>query len=468
MTVPDFSRLSTEELIRLADEVAEADARDWSKTARPEQLAPATYKQWIVQAGRGFGKTRCAAEEVAKIADANPGCTIAVIAQRDQKLDTICFNGQDGSSLCEVIPKSKQVRYYSTSGDIHLKLTNGSIIRGFSSEKPDGIAGYNLAAWWADEFALFSPKNAGAVLWQLKMAARKKGVAPRGIITTTPRRVQHMRDILKKAEADPQIVVTRGRTMDNQANLAPEFIEEIHKEFGGTRLGMQELEGELLDDVPGALWSGDLIAAARAACPDPMPEAFDRVIVGFDPSGGGEDATGIVVGGQIGTQVYALADYTINDTPGARFEAGCRAAYDYGASVILYEHYFGADLNLYGLQEAWRNLLARNVVEGEPPKIKATTLRGDKAKRAGPVVALYEQGGRVFHAAGLDQLEDEMTTWDPDDSKAPSPNRIDAWTYVVRYLTDKPRTPVAAAVPRGSRAQVRGGRTVLTQRQIGR
>jgi phage terminase large subunit-like protein len=452
--------------MRLADEVAEADARDWSKTARPEQIPPPGYRIWIYMAGRGAGKSRSASQEIAKIAKENPGCVIAVVARKDLHLETICFGGESG--LCAVIPPEEIERYYTTRGDVHLVLKNGSVIRGFSSEKPDNIAGENLTAWWLDEYGLFTPSNAVAVMWQLKMATRKKGTAPKGVITTTPRQVKHMRDLVEEASNDPRVVLVRGKTNDNRANLSEEFIRDIHEEYAGTRLGRQELDGELLEDVPGALFNGDMIAAARADCPDPLPTSFDRVIVGFDPSGGGTDATGIVVGGQIGPHIYALADYTINDTPGARFEAGCRAAFDYGASLILYESAYGADLNAYGLQEAWRNLTARGLVEGDPPKIKPTTLRGDKAKRAEPVVALYEQGGRIFHAADLDQLEDEMTTWDPSDAKAPSPNRIDAWTYVVRHLTDKPRNSKAPQVPKGSREGAARGGLAITRARINR
>ena len=430
-----------------------AKASNWALTARPEQIPPAGYRKFVYMAGRGTGKTRTAAEEIARIADENPGCVIAVVARKDLHLETICFGGESG--LCAVIPPAKQKRYYTTSGDVHLVLTNGSVIRGFSSEKPDNIAGYNLTAWWLDEFALFAPKNAAAVVWQLQMATRKRGTAPKGVITTTPRQVKHMRELVEESKTDPGVVLVRGKTMDNKANLSEEFIRDIHAEHAGSRLGRQELDGELLDDVPGALFDGDMIAAARADWPDPAPTTFDRVVVGFDPSGGGTDATGIVVGGQIGTQVFVLADYTTNGTPGARFEAGCQAAYDHGASVILYEHYFGADLNVYGLQEAWKNLVARGIVNGPCPKIKPTELRGDKAKRAEPVVALYEQGGRVFHAPGLDELEEEQTSWEPG-TKAASPNRIDALTYMVRFFTDKPRNAKAPQAPKGALAAAKG------------
>lgn len=459
--------LTAQRITEIRARIAELDAAkrsNWSEQARPNQVAPASYKQWIVQAGRGFGKTRCAAEEVARIADENPGCTIAVIAQKDQKLDTVCFNGQDGSSLCEVIPKSKQLRYYSTSGNVHLVLTNGSVIRGFSSEKPDGIAGYNLAAWWADEFALYSPSNASAVMVQLKMATRKKGVIPRGIITTTPRRVQHMRDLVAKAEEDPDnYVLVRGSTKDNEENLAPEFIEEIHKEYAGTRLGLQELDGVLLDDNENALFSGDLIAAALAKS---MPAAFDRVVCAIDPSGSATgDAMGIVIVGVSGEDIGVLGDYTTNGTPEFRYLAACRAAHVHGASQFVVETNYGGDATAAGLRAAWTRYDAPD--KGRLPTIVPVTAKGDKAARAEPVVGKYEQG-RVSHAPGplgkgLELLQGEMLDWEP--GSPTSPNRLDACVWGIRHLTDKPRNAKPAQVPTGPRDAVRR-KSQLTQRQI--
>ncbi len=432
------------------EEIQDAKRNNWALTARPNQIAPKHYRQWIVQAGRGFGKTRCAAEEVARIADENPGCTIAVIAQKDIKLDTVCFNGQDGSSLCEVIPQSKQERYYSTSGNVHLVLKNGSVIRGFSSEKPDGIAGYNLAAWWADEYALYAPDNAKRLLTQLKMATRKRGVMPRGIITTTPRRVQHMRDLVKKCEEDPEnYVLVRGSTRDNEENLAPEFIEEIHKEFDGTREGLQELGGVLLDDNPNALWAAELIAVA---CAKPMPASFDRVVVAIDPSGSATgDATGIVVVGVASEDIGIIGDYTTNGTPEHRYLTACRAAIKHGASQFVVEVNYAGDATAAGLRAAWPRCDDED--KGKLPTIIPVTATKDKAARAEPVVGKYQQG-RVSHAEGLEALETEMLDWEPGSST--SPNRLDACVWGVRHLTDKPKNSRPPQAPKGALAAAKG------------
>lgn len=450
MSTTDFdarawaASLTLEQKMTAARDLVRALKSNWSITARPEQVAPKRYRIWLIQAGRGWGKTRTAAEALAKIAIDNPGCTVAVIARKDGLLDTINFNGQDGSSLREVIPQHLQGRYYSSSGDVHLVLTNGSVIRGFSAETPDGIAGYNLAAWWIDEYALMPAKNAAAVMQQLGMATRRREVRPRGIISTTPRRVPHIKELLDDAVTDDSIVIIRGATLDNQANLSPEFIADQYAKHGGTAWGRQELEGEYLNEVAGALWNDDLIAAARAR---PIAERFDRILVSVDPSGSATgDATGIVVMGVVvaerttpaGTvkdgHISVLADFTTDGTAEHRYAQCVAAAMAFGAGTCIYESNFGGDATAAGIRAAWRDVGGSKAMPFTIEDVHATQ---DKGARAIPVVSVYQQG-RVAHAEGLEQLEAELTTWEPGVTPQ-SPNRLDALVHGVRFLTDKER-----------------------------
>jgi phage terminase large subunit-like protein len=454
--------MSTEELMRLADEIAEAERYNWAKVGRPEQQEPEDYATWVIQAGRGFGKGRAASETVRKWCE-KPNQHIAVIGQKFADVRDINFGGPSG--LVKVIPSHLQAPngFHRSLGDTHLVLTNGSIIRGFSSENPDSLRGHAFDGAVLDEWAAYSPAVAQAVLDQVWFCLRE-AATPRVIIPTTPRRVTHVRELLKRAETDPSIVITRGRTSDNTA-LSAVALAELNRRYAGTKLGRQELDGELLDEVEGALFGGDLVSRARALWPAQPPTRYDRIVVGFDPSGSqGGDACGIMVVGLLDDIVYVIADYTVNGTPETRFEAGCRAAYDHGASQVWCEYNYGGDMNLAGLRSAWRHLTERSTVDGDPPKFLLSTLRGDKARRAEPVVAIYEQA-RARHAPDLDELEAELQEWTPNEGGA-SPNRLDSLTIAVRALTDKHRNPKAPAVPRGTREGGARRGLAITQRTI--
>lgn len=387
---------------------------------------------------------------------------VAVVGRNYKDVKDVCFEGDSG--LCQIIDP-ENIRAYNRS-DVVLTLSNGSIAFAYTSEKPDGMRGPQFNLFWADEFAAFAPRNAEDVMMQLTIATRRKGaVTKRGIITTTPRRVSHMKKIVEDAKTDPSIVIRRGKTGDNLANLPKGYMENMNRLYGNSRIGLQEIEGILLEDSPGALWSGDMIAAARALWPEQLPN-FDLVYIGVDPSGGGDDATGVIAVGLHRGVIYVLGDYTTAGTPMERFSAVCRAAYEHGASRVCIESNFGADLNIVGFESAWKHLVGRGEVDGPMPKAVLSAVRGDKAKRAEPIVTLYEQGGRVAHAPGvLDQLETEQLEWDPTEKSSASPNSVDALTLAARALTDKPRNAKPAQVPTGPRDAMRK-KSALTSRQI--
>ncbi len=371
------------------------------------------------------------------------------MAQKHLDLRDVCFEGDSG--LTRVIPHDLIERHQRSVGDSWLRLTNGTIIRGFSSETPDAIRGHQFDAAWLDEAAAYTPANATDVLAQLTFAMRRKGSTPHTIITTTPRRVKHMRDLMARV-GEPGVYLSTGSTRDNEAHLGAEALAEMERMYEGTRLGLQELHGQLLDDNEHALFDGDMIAAALAK---PMPSSFDRIIVAIDPSGSATgDATGIVVAGLSGEDIGVLADRTTNGTPEHRYVTACRAAHEFAASAMWFEANYAGDATAAGLRAAWKQL-AREDADwpAKMPAIHPVTARGDKAARAEPVVAQYERG-KVSHAAGLDELHAEMLDWEPGSPN--SPNRLDACVWSVRILTDKPKGGKAPQAPRGPLASASG------------
>lgn len=430
-----------------------AQRYNWDHWARPAQREPEDYDVWVIKAGRRFGKGRAASETLRKWGE-KPGQHFAVIGQRNSDIRDICFGGPSGLIAC--IPPELIRKHNKSLGDTYIELTNGTIYRAFSSAEPDNLRGHHFDGGWVDEWAAFHPSVAQECLDQLDYCMGGASGAGKVIITTTPRPTKHVKARLKAAEDDPRIVVTSGRTLDNIKNLNPALVEKLIKKYGGTRQGRQELEGELLTEIEGTLWTPDQIASARAPWDvDNPPKRFDRIVVGYDPSGSvGGDAAGVVVVAISGETLFVLADYTTNGTAETRFEAACIAAHQHGASAVYYENAYGGDMNAAGLRSAWKHLRSRETVEGEPPKFLPSTLRGDKARRAEPICGIYEQG-RVVHAPELELLEAEMTEWAPGEGGA-SPNRIDSMVHAARHLTDKPRNAQKPQVPKGPLAAAKG------------
>lgn len=304
---------------------------------------------------------------------------------------------------------------------------------------PEFVAG-GLLVHNCDEFAAWPHWTAQDMLDQIWFCLRESQ-NPRVIITTTPKRVQHVMDLMKRHRAgDKSIFVTNGRTIDNAANLGAAAIAELEARHGGTRLGAQELSGELLEDVEGALWTDGMLTAARWD-EDEVPQ-LRKIITGFDPSGSATgDATGIVtIGYDDKNRIFVLECMSTKGHPAARYTAACLSAARCGADLIMCEYNFGGDNARFGLEKQWDHLVETGVITGLRPPIEPSTLKGDKAVKASPVAALYEQQmnthtERVFHVKGtslngLDALESELTSWEPGDKA--SPNSLDALVIAVR------------------------------------
>lgn len=441
--LPDVRLMSDAQLAAFGKALVAADRFDWrGANARPEQIQPKSYRTWCIICGRGWGKTRCSSEAVREWCLARPGCHIAVIAKDHRSLRDVSFEGVSG--LINVFPQDmwNARDYHKGLGDVSLKLLNGSIIYGFTSEAPDAIRGRAFDAAICDEYAAWARNKASDMLSQLWFCLRDSP-DPRVIITTTPKRVPHVVDLIKQVRAGEEgMVLTTGKTSDNVA-LSQVAVDQLHRMYAGTRMGRQELDGELLTDVDNALWTLEMVEAARDDESLDVPPMIG-VITGVDPSGSADgDATGVVtIGWDSSLVIHVLDNSTTGGSPAERYTAVCMSAYIHGATEIWSEAAYGGDNAVFGIQEQWKNLMEAGIITGSVcPPVRLSTLRGDKSARAMPVVTLYEQQmalpdrRRVVHprptlANGIAKLEDEMVTWSTESKK--SPNAVDAFVHATR------------------------------------
>jgi phage terminase large subunit-like protein len=294
-----------------ADKLAEALADGgWRAKARPEQLAPpGDWNGWVVCAGRGFGKTRTGAEWVRENVEAGAAKRIALIGPTVADTRDVMVEGPAGI----LAVSSPWCRPEYEPSKRRLTWPNGAIATTFSAEESDRLRGPQHDALWFDELA--AAADAPAV-WDMAMFGLRIGARPRWLVTTTPKPIKLLRELLAREGHD--VVITRGSTLDNAANLAPGFIEAIQARYEGTRLGRQEINAELLLDVQGALWTRDMLDRTNGKWT--LPD-MKRVVVAIDPSGTrGEDdsgdSIGIIVAG-LGTDGfgYVLADKTCKLSP---------------------------------------------------------------------------------------------------------------------------------------------------------
>jgi phage terminase large subunit-like protein len=327
----------------------------------------------------------------------------------------VCVEGRSGL-LNAFLPG--ELEGYNAS-NAQLRLANGSRIWGYSADKPDRLRGSNLSGAWIDE--LCSMVHVQQLWAEALTPALRIGDRPRVFITTTPRPVPLLRELL--ARDDGSVLTVRGSTWDNEANLSKTALEEMRIRHQGTRLGRQELLGELIEDVEGALWTRELLEETRVAEP---PEQLTRAVVGVDPavtSGEHADSTGVVVAG-LGRDghLYVLADDTLKASPRTAMAKVVTAYHRWSADRIIGEVNNGGDY----IEQVLRTV-DEHAAYGQ---VRAS--RG-KRVRAEPVAALFEQ--RRAHIVGaMVELEDELCSWVPD---APaSPDRLDAMVWALTELTE--------------------------------
>jgi len=409
-----MSAATRERQLSPAEEEAAAIAARyfWRGHAREKQLPPpGTWRVWLLRTGRGWGKTRVGAEWVRSEVESGRRGRLALVARTAADARDVMVEGESG--LLSVCPPWNRPNYEPSKR--RLTWPNGAMATTYSADEPDNLRGPQHDGAWADELASWRFADA----WDMLMMGLRLGENPQAVVTTTPRPVKLIRNLMAQATT----VTVTGATFENQENLPKPFLEEIIGRYQGTRLGRQELLGEILDDVPGALWTRAMIEQAQI---DVAPEMV-RVVVAIDPavtSGDDADETGIVaVGKGVDGRGYVLADASCRLSPDGW---GRRAVslYDaHGADRIIAEVNNGGDL----VERVIRT------VDSSVPYRAVRASRG-KVTRAEPVAALYEQG-RISHVGGFDVLEDQLCAFASDGYMgSDSPDHADALVWAVHDL----------------------------------
>ncbi len=392
---------------------------DWKIWGRETQQAPAgDWRVWLVMAGRGFGKTRLGAEWVREVAEANPDARIALVGASLHEARSVMVEGESGL-LSIGAPWQRPVFESSVR---RVVWPNGAQAFLYSAAEPESLRGPQHSHAWCDEIAKWdNVSNRAMAMWDNLLMGLRLGDDPRLVATTTPRPVPLVARIMADGE---DVVVTRGSTFDNARNLPARFVAAMQRSFGGTTLGRQELLGEMIEDLAGALWSRSLIESAREESAPPMV----RVVVGVDPPASAHgDACGIVVCG-IGDDRIArvLADCSVEQaSPEQWARAVANAARAWSADRVVAEANQGGEMVGAVLRAAEASLPLRLVHAS----------RG-KTARAEPVAALYE-AGRVRHAGMFAALEDELCGLMPGgEYQGPgrSPDRADACVWALTEL----------------------------------
>ncbi len=383
---------------------------------RRDQRPPkGDWRSWLILGGRGSGKTRAGAEWVQALATGDSPVRIALIAETLGDAREVMVDGVSG--IWRIARVDRPAFEVSRK---RLVWPNGSTAQLFSSEDPESLRGPQFDYAWADEIGKW--KHAEET-WDMLQFGLRLGSLPRQAATTTPRATP----LLKRLIAEPGAVLTRLATRDNADNLAPGFIAALEQRYGGTRLGRQELDGELIEDRDDALWSRALIERSRIRAPGPMR----RIVVAVDPpasEAARDSCCGVVVAG-LGEdgRAVVLADCSVERASPARWaDAVVRAYRRFQADRVIAEINQGGDMVTAVLRAADANL-----------PISTVSARRGKRARAEPAAALYEQG-RVAHAGAFPALEDQMCDFGPDGlSTGASPDRLDAlvWALTALMLT---------------------------------
>ena len=403
-----IERMTVEDALKF-----DADFETW---AHRNQLPPSAegWRLWLMMAGRGFGKTRAGAEWIFRLGEGKPGTRIALIGATIADARNVMVEGVSG--LLSVAGRYRRKLRWEPSLP-RLSWPNGSVAELFSGDNADGLRGPEHEFAWADELAKW--RQAGEAWMNLRMGLRRGGRA-RALVTTTPRPMP----LLKEIEADPFAITTRGRTSDN-INLDEKTVEMLHATYGGTRIGRQELDGELIDDFEGALWTREMLSAART----PFVAGFDRILVGVDPpAGAGErsDACGIVVAGSRGPQLFVIEDASVRGlSPDGWASRVAMAAARWNTGLVV------AEANNGGA-------MVESVLKAADSGLKVRLVHASKGKcaRAEPVALKFEKG-TAFLAGDFPELEAQlcgMIAGGTYEGPGRSPDRADAMVWALTAL----------------------------------
>ena len=391
---------------------------DWLKTARPKQIAPThDYFIWLILAGRGWGKTRTGAQDVALYALRNENVSCAVVAPTFGDLRRVCFGGPSG--LLSLIPLDCMDTTFGTDGFAssicEIRLANGSKIIGYAAINPERLRGPQFHRAWCDELAAWQyPEAFDQLMFGLRL-----GDDPKCLITTTPKPIPLLKQLITRED----VHVTRGSTFENEANLASSALEMMRSRYEGTALGRQELYAEILEDLEGALWKQKDIEATRYEANAEIE--LTQIVVAVDPAVTAHedsDETGIiVVGKDAHNEFYVLEDLSGRYSAENWGRICINAFYDWNADRVIAEVNNGGDL----VERLLRNI---------DPNISYREVRATRGKivRAEPVAALYEQK-RVHHIGVYPELESQMCTYTGDTNS--SPDRLDALVWGMTELS---------------------------------
>ncbi|MCZ2077889.1 MAG: terminase family protein [Bryobacterales bacterium] len=407
---PQAANALYREKVRRAQTRSQRHTLAWRSEARAKQLPPAgDWFCWMILSGRGFGKTWTGANYVIERAYTEPGCVIALIGQTKADVrDTMVELGD--SCILKQSPDWFMPNYEPSKR--RLVWPNGSVAIIYSSDEPGQLRGPQHHYAWVDELAKFRYPDE---TWDMMEFGLRLGEHPRVLVTTTPRPIP----LIKKLLGDSKTVPVTGSTFENEANLAPHFLDRLRVKYEGTRIGRQELYGAILDDMPGALWNRAMLETNRVTKhPD-----LRRIVVAVDPAvTDNEDSneTGIVVAGIDATgHGYMLDDKTLHGSPREWASQAVAQYHARKADRIVAETNNGGDMIEHTIRTVDKTVAFKQVHAS----------RG-KHTRAEPVAALYEQG-KIHHVGMFGELEDQLCSWTPG---MDSPDRLDALVWAFTEL----------------------------------
>lgn len=407
-------------LEELDEEALEILKNDWPLWARLKQRPPiSNWRTWLMLGGRGAGKTRTGAEWLKGIALGDPhypGCSggrVALVGASFDDMRDVMVEGESG--LLAIHQKSERPQWISSRKE--LIWDNGTVGKLFSSASPEGLRGNQFGAVWADEICKWQNLQ---LTWDMLQFCLRLGNNPRQVVTTTPKPLKLLKQIMK----DPTTITVRSTTSENANNLAHGFIEYVEGIYSGTRLGRQELDGEIIEHNEFALWSREKIEASRLdAAPD-----MNRIVIAVDPpasSGTKSAACGIIAAGKMSDgRCCVLEDRTLTKATPNQWAAEAVALYHkLGADLILAEVNQGGDM-------------VRTVIHTVDQSVPVRSVHASRGKwiRAEPVALLYERN-MISHAGRFVELEDQMCAFTPDGmSEGVSPDRVDALVWAITEL----------------------------------
>jgi len=394
----------------LTDQEVNALIYDWTFWARPNQLPPnGDWFIWLLLSGRGFGKTRCGAEWV--LDRVRQGYRkIALVGRTGADVrDTMVSVGP--SSILKIASPWEKPLYEPSKR--RLTFPNGTIALLYNGDEYEQLRGPSHDSAWIDELAKFAyPRET----WDNLMFGLRDGKNPKVVITTTPRPLLIIKDII----SDKRTVITRGSTFENEANLSLQFLETVKTKYAGTRIGKQELYGELLTDVEGALWNYEWIERNRISVLPVMKRIVISIDIAITSNKVKSDKTGIVVCGLgLDNLGYIIADLTGCYTPDQWANKALWAYNNWKADKIIAEANQGGDLIEHTIRTVDKNVAFKKVHASK-----------GKVTRAEPIAALYEQN-KVKHYGIFEEMESQMTEWVPGED---SPDNMDAMVWGITEL----------------------------------